>query len=84
MEVDKRFERVLFFDVGVIFYDFASIVWFKVPSTEPLSIAYLVLVSATFIMISIVAILFFKESINFFKILGMAVIITGIFIVSRS
>jgi multidrug transporter EmrE-like cation transporter len=72
------------FDIGVILYALASVVWFKVLSTEPLSIAYPVLVSATFVMISIGAIFFFRESINLIKVIGMALIVTGIFVVSRA
>lgn len=72
------------FDLGLFLYALASIVWFRVLSTEPLSIAYPVLVSTTFMLVTIGAVMFFRESLNMYKVIGLTVIFAGIFIISRS
>lgn len=72
------------FDLGLLLYALASIVWFRVLSTEPLSIAYPVLVSTTFMLVTLGAVLVFRESLNMYKLIGLVVIFAGIFIISRS
>ncbi|MFA4826215.1 MAG: hypothetical protein WC593_13775 [Methanoregula sp.] len=72
------------FDIGVIFYALAAIIWFRIIATEQLSIAYPVLVSVTFILVTIGAVLIFQESMTWLKILGVLTIIVGIVIMSWS
>lgn len=72
------------FDIGLTLYAMASLVWFRVLSVEPLSIAYPVLVSSTFLLVTLGAMLFFHESLAWQKIIGLVIILIGIFIVSRS
>jgi len=72
------------FDLGLALYTMASLVWFRVLSVEPLSIAYPVLVSTTFFLVTIGAVALFRESLAWHKLLGLMVILAGIFIVSRS
>ncbi len=76
--------RQPYFDIGLFLYALASVVWFRVLSTEPLSIAYPVLVSTTFMFVTLGAVLLFRESLNYYKIIGLVVIFAGIFIISRS
>ena len=71
------------FDIGVVLYAFASIVWFRVIATEPLSIAYPVLVSLTFVAVTAGALIFFDESLDTRKIAGMLLIIVGVYLVSQ-
>ncbi len=72
------------FDLGITLYAMASLVWFRVLAMEPLSIAYPVLVSTTFLLVTMGAVLLFRESLAWHKILGLVVILAGIFIVSKS
>jgi len=72
------------FDLGLIFYALATLVWIRVLSVEPLSIAYPVLVSLTFLLVTMGAVLLFCESLSWQKILGLIIILTGILIVNRS
>ena len=72
------------FDSGMILYALASLVWFRVISTEPLSLAYPVLVSLTFMFVTLGAVVLFKESLNYHKLIGLFIIFAGIFIISRS
>ena len=70
------------FAVGFTVYFVASVVWFRVVATEPLSLAYPVLVSLTFTMVTSGAVLFFSEPLSLRKAVGLAVILTGIAIIS--
>ncbi|OGQ98925.1 MAG: hypothetical protein A2505_03300 [Deltaproteobacteria bacterium RIFOXYD12_FULL_55_16] len=72
------------FDLGFILYAVTTILWIKVISIEPLSVAYPVLVSITFLLVTLGAAVLFRENLNWQKLLGLAVILAGIFIISRS
>ena len=56
----KLFKQPLFV-LGFIIYIMASIVWFRVVATEPLSLAYPILVSLTFTLVTIGAFFMFSE-----------------------
>lgn len=71
-----------FFDIGFILYGLASLVWFKVISTEPLNLAYPILVSLTFLFVTLCASFFFREVLTVRQIVGLGIIIAGIIIVS--
>lgn len=70
------------FSAGFVLYFLASVVWFRVVATEPLSLAYPLLVSLTFTLVSGGAILLFGEPLSLRKAVGLAVILAGIAIVS--
>ena len=72
-----------FFDFGILLYAVASLVWFHVISSEPLSVAYPLLTSLTFIFVTLGAIVIFGEALTFSKIVGMLIILIGIMIVGR-
>ena len=71
------------FDGDVLLYALASLVWFHVISTEPLSVAYPLLVSLTFVFVMLGAILIFEESLTAPKFVGILIILLGITILSR-
>ncbi len=66
------------FDVGFVLYGLAALVWFRVLSTQPLSLAYPVLVSLTFIFVTVGATALFQEPMTARKLVGLAVILIGI------
>jgi len=70
------------FTVGFMTYALASLVWFRVVATEPLSVAYPILVSLTFLLVTAGAVAFFGETLSVRKALGLLVILSGIMIVS--
>lgn len=72
------------FDLGLVLYVLTTLIWFRVLSTEPLSVAYPVMTSATFLFVTIGAVVLFREPLNAGKILGLLVILAGILMVSRS
>lgn len=81
MTVLKLFLQPLFV-IGFVAYFLASVVWFRVVATEPLSIAYPILVSLTFTLVTAGAVVFFHESLSVQKALGLTVILVGIAIIS--
>lgn len=72
------------FDIGFVLYGLAALVWFRVIDTQPLSTAYPLLVSLTFIFVSLGAVVLFGESLSWRKIVGIAILLIGVFIVGRS
>ena len=72
------------FVLGLVAYALAAIVWFRVLSIAQDSTSYTILVGLTFIMVSVGAVLWFRESIGFLKVVGIAVILAGIVLVART
>jgi len=72
----------LFF-IGIILYGLTGIIWLRILATERLNIAYPVLISITFVSVSIGSIVFFKETMSTVKLAGLVLIVLGISFVSR-
>jgi multidrug transporter EmrE-like cation transporter len=72
------------FDIGMILYGLASLLWFRIVSSEQLTIAYPILVSLTFLMVTVGGYFLFRESISPLKVAGMMTIVVGIALVSYS
>jgi multidrug transporter EmrE-like cation transporter len=70
------------FLIGFILYFAASVVWFRVVATERLSVAYPLLVSCTFTLVTAGAVVAFGESLTRRQVLGLAVILAGIALIS--
>jgi drug/metabolite transporter (DMT)-like permease len=71
------------FVVGVLLYGGGTLLWMRVISTEPLSVGYPILVSFSFIIVALGAVLFFKETFTLTKLLGMGIILIGVVIASQ-
>lgn len=67
---------------GFVLYFAASVVWFRIISTEPLTTAYPVLVSLTFVLVTGGAVFWFAEPVSLRKVLGIACILLGILVAS--
>lgn len=72
------------FVIGVLLYGFAALVWFRVLSTEDLSSSYPLLISLTFVLVTLGAVILFRENLNAQKVVGLAVILTGVVLVARA
>jgi multidrug transporter EmrE-like cation transporter len=72
------------FAVGFIMYFLAALVWFRVVGYEPLSTAYPVMVGFVFVMVSLGAIVVFREPMSARKAIGLLIILAGIAIASTS
>lgn len=69
------------FDIGFMLYGLAALVWFRVLSTQPLNLAYPILVSLTFLFVTLGAVTLFQEPITARKVVGLVIILAGIFLV---
>ena len=69
--------------IGVGFYVFSLFLYLKLLSLGELTRIYPAVVSYMFIMLLIFGGLFLKESVTFTKVLGIAIIVLGIFLASR-
>ena len=69
---------------GVTLYGLASLAWFRVISTEDLNSSYPLLVSLTFLFVTIGATFLFDEPIGVQKIVGIASILIGILLVATA
>lgn len=70
--------------IGLSFYVTGFFFWLKVLSTEDLSRVYPILVSSAITAILIGSSIFFKETISFTRLVGVIVIILGIYLVFKS
>ena len=72
------------FVTGFCLYGISALVWFAVISVENLSTSYPVLVSLTFMLVTLGSVLFFGERISTQKVIGLAIILAGVLLVSRA
>ena len=72
------------FVIGVFLYGVAAIIWFRVLSTEDLSLSYPLFVSLTFVLVTLGAAYFFREQISWQKALGISVILAGFILTVRA
>ena len=72
------------FDLGVLLYAAASLVWFGVVSSETLSSSYPILVSLSFLFVTAGATVFFHETLTVQKIIGIGILFVGILLVSTA
>ena len=71
------------FMIGLLLYGTATLVWFVVISTEHLSSAYPVLVTVSFALVTLGAIVFFQESFSWQKGIGLVLLVGGIVLMAR-
>ena len=69
--------------LGITCFGFSAITWLVVLSRFELSFVY-PLVSVAYILVAIASYLFFHESVTLIRWLGIAVIVFGVFLISRS
>lgn len=72
------------FVLGVVFYALAALIWFDVLSRENLSTSYPLLVSLTFVLVTVGAMVFFHEQLSWQKLAGLGIILLGIVLVARA
>jgi multidrug transporter EmrE-like cation transporter len=72
------------FVLGLILYFASMVVWFKVLAMESLSSCYPILVSISFLGVTLGAVFLFKEPLPLVKIAGIVTILFGIILVVRA
>ncbi len=69
---------------GAVVYIVSALLWLRVLRMMDLSAAYPIFVSGAFLIVTIAAVVFFQEYVNWVRIVGILVVVLGIFIVSQS
>lgn len=64
-------------------YGLAAIIWFRILSTQDLRLSYPLMVSMTFVTVTLGAAYFFDEPLTWNKICGLFVILVGIAMAAR-
>jgi drug/metabolite transporter (DMT)-like permease len=72
------------FVIGFVLYGVAAFIWFRVLASEPLSSSYPMLVSLTFLLVTVGAMILFGEKVNALKVAGIVIIFAGILMVARA
>jgi multidrug transporter EmrE-like cation transporter len=70
--------------IGMVLYIGSFVMWLGLLSMMDISIVYPVFVSAAFVIVTAVSIFLFHESVNTLRIIGIAVVVAGITLVSIS
>jgi len=68
---------------GFVFFGLSSLFWLVVISRLELSLVY-PMVSVAYVLVALASYFFFKENVALVRWIGIAVIILGVFLVSRS
>ena len=71
------------FLLGTLAYALSMLGWFKIIATESLSVAYPLMITMTFVLVSLGSVIILKEPLGATKVLGLGLIIAGIVFVSR-
>ena len=70
------------FAIGFLLYFVAALIWFRTIATAPLTVSYPLLVSLTFIAVTLGAVFIWSEPLTASKLIGLGLIIAGITLVS--
>jgi len=70
--------------VGAVIYIVSALLWLAILGMMDISAAYPIFVSGAFLIVTVAAILLFQEHVNLVRILGISVVLLGIFLVSQS
>ena len=70
--------------IGLFLYGLSFLIWLRVLTFSDLSKSYPIFAAIVFLMTTIGSIIFLKENITLLRVLGMLIMLTGIYIVSRS
>lgn len=73
-----------FIIIGLMLYGLSFIIWLRVLTFNDLSRAYPIFAAVVFLATSIGSSIFLKETIPFLRIVGMVVMLVGIYIVARN
>lgn len=70
--------------IGLALYGLSFVIWLRVLSFNDLSRAYPIFATIVFTLTTAGSIIFLKENISLARVVGMAIMLAGIYIVARS
>lgn len=72
------------FVFAVFLYGVSMLLWFRLIATQPLSIAYPVLATLSFVAITLAGVFLFGEGMNIQKVAGLTVTLFGLIIIAAA
>ncbi|MBI3342158.1 hypothetical protein HY024_03465 [Candidatus Curtissbacteria bacterium] len=69
---------------GLALYGFSFVLWLRVLTISDLSKSYPIFVTFVFILTTIGSVIFLKETVSMMRVVGIIILICGIFLVARS
>lgn len=72
------------FIAGLVAYAVAAALWLRALATEQVTTGYPLLVSMTFVLVTVGAVLLLRESVSWQKGLGLCFILAGIALIARA
>ena len=63
---------------GLVLYVVSMLIWFRIISSEPLSVTYPIMLSLTVVMVTFGAVFWFEEPITLRLAIGILIILAGI------
>lgn len=73
-----------FIIVGLALYGLSFLIWLRVLSFNDLSKSYPIFAACVFLLTTIGSMSFLNEHVSFLRVIGIVIMLVGIFIVSRS
>lgn len=70
--------------IGLALYGLSFLIWLRVLSFNDLSRAYPIFAATVFLFTSLGSLIFLKENISLMRVLGIVIILSGIYVVARS
>jgi multidrug transporter EmrE-like cation transporter len=73
-----------FIIVGLALYGLSFLIWLRVLTFNDLSKSYPIFAAIVFLFTTIGSVIFLKENVSFLRVIGIIIILFGIFIVARN
>ena len=72
-----------FIIIGLALYGFSFIIWLRVLTFNDLSRAYPIFATIVFLLTTALSIIFLKENVSAVRVVGIIIMLVGIYIVAR-
>ena len=68
---------------GVALYGFSFLIWLRILSFNDLSRAYPIFATVVFLLTTVGSVIFLNENVSFLRLIGIGIMLLGIFLVAR-
>ena len=69
--------------LGVVLYGFSFLIWLRILSFNDLSRAYPIFATIVFLLTTIGSVIFLNENVSILRLVGICIMLIGIFLVAR-
>ena len=70
--------------LGVVLYGFSFLIWLRILSFNDLSRAYPIFATIVFLLTTAGSVIFLNENVSFLRLIGIGIMLLGIFLVART